>query len=90
METITKNYKVYRFSELSDEAKNHALWDQANFETEIINEESPYYGAVVQMKRMQTPWFLGETIRFDYEELLIDTIEANDYKFLEDGTFFNL
>ncbi len=79
--------KVYQFSELGELAKEKAICDQIKFEIEIMNEDSPYYPAVLEMEKMQTPWFLAETLFFDYKQSLIDTIEANDYYFLIDGTF---
>ena len=80
--------KVYQFDELNETAKEKAIVNQLNFEIEIgIDEDSPYYPAVVKMDKMQTPWFLAETLFFDYKETLIDTIKANEYYFLQDGTF---
>jgi len=80
--------KVYQFNELNETAKQKAIVDQIKFEIEIgIDEDSPFYPAVERMEKMQTPWFLGETLFFDYKEILIEIIQANDYYYLIDGTF---
>lgn len=80
--------KVYLFDELNATAKEKAILGQIEFEMAIgINEDSVYYPAVVKMEQMKTPWFLGEILFFDYKEYLIESIKANNYYFLKDGTF---
>ena len=80
--------KIYTFDELNQTAKEKAIVDMVNFEISIgIDEDSVYYPAVVRMEEMQTPWFLAETLYFDYKEYLIETIKANNYYYLQDGTF---
>jgi hypothetical protein len=75
----------YEFKDLSKEIQNKVLWDQANFEVDIMDKNSPYIEDAEEMERMRTPWFLTETIRFDREIELIETIEVNQYLFDEDG-----
>jgi hypothetical protein len=89
MKTITKEYQVYSFDELDENGKNKALLDQVEFELETMDENSPFYQAVLDNEKNQTPWFTGETIFHDYRDLLIETIKANEYRFLADGSQFN-
>jgi hypothetical protein len=82
--------KVYQFGELSKAAQDQALcdWIEILMEGEFP-EDSPYYPAVIEMERMGTPWFLGETLFHDYRQYLIEDIEANEYNFTKDGKYFN-
>jgi len=80
--------RLYQFDELSDEAKNKALMDQVEFEIETMDENSPFYSISEEMERMQTPWFLGETIFHEHREELIETIKANKYEFFSNGSFY--
>lgn len=81
--------KVYQFSELSEQAKQTAIIEQAKFEIEIMDEGSIFYPAAVEMDKMQTPWFLLETLVHDYRDELIEAIEINEYHFTQDGKMFN-
>lgn len=81
--------KVYQFSELSEQAKFNAIVEQAKFEIEIMDEGSIFYPASVEMDKMQTPWFLLETLVHDYRDELIEAIEINEYHFTADGKMFN-
>lgn len=86
----TIRIKLYKFSELSKEAQFKALCSQINFEIELMDENSPFWEAAKEMERMKTPWFLAETLYHtkEYRDILISTIEANEYEFKEDGTIF--
>jgi hypothetical protein len=53
-----------------------------------MDENSPFLHEALRMEKMQTPWFLGEVIRFDHEQELIETIKANNYLFLASGEFY--
>jgi len=82
--------KVYQFSELSKAAKDKAIcWfiDILLMDCDWP-EDSPYMPAAIEMERMQTPWFLGQTLFHEYREHLIADIEANEYEFKADGTRF--
>lgn len=81
----TKTITLYSFDELSDEAKLKAISDHINFEIEIMTEESIYYPYAIEMEKMQTPWFLGETIYENEKQSIIETIKANDYLFTIEG-----
>jgi hypothetical protein len=84
----TVRLKVYQFNELSKEAQEFALGEQTKFEVMAMTEESPFYGAVLEMEKMQTPWFLEQTIFHEYREQLIDAIESNEYEFYQNGRFY--
>lgn len=86
MRTIEKN--IYKFSELSEEAKEKAICDHIEFEIEVMDEKSPYYEYALEMERMQTPWFLGQVIYERAKNAIIETIEANEYEFYEDGKLY--
>lgn len=85
----TVRIKIYKFDELSQEAQEQAL---VNFVQMIVSgpitEDDPYYPAVLEMERMQTPWFLGETLFHDYKNQLIDDLRINDYDFTADGVVY--
>lgn len=87
----TVRQKIYSFSELSKDAQFKAMCDQIHFEVEIMTEDSPYWQAAEKMERMQTPWFLAETIYHtpEYREMIINSIESNEYEFTKDGKLFN-
>ena len=80
----------YEFKDLSAEVQNKVLIDQVNFEIEVMDEDSLYYDEAVKMDKMQTPWFLAETIFHDHREQLIETIEINEYLFDEAGEMLNV
>jgi len=90
--------KVYEFNELSEEAKKKARLDHANFLIEISsnyydnegNVKKDYEGyfvveAIKRMERMKTPWFLAETLYFDYQKEIDEEIILNEYEFTEGG-----
>lgn len=83
----TIRVKLYKFNELSDEAKFKAICDQIDFEIETMDENSPFYPAAVYMEKNKTPWFLAEELYHNpnYRDIIIETIEANDYEFTKDG-----
>ena len=85
MKTIKIN--LYEFNELSQEAKDVAIWEHINFEIHVMDEDSPYYDLAIEMEKMQTPWFLGEVIYEKEKDSIIDTILINEYYFYQDGTF---
>lgn len=60
----TKSYNVYKFDELSEEAKNQAIFDQITFEIETMTDDSPYHpqgnrspGVVVGLVNLLRPPF---------------------------------
>ena len=92
MKTI--ELKLYSFYELSEEAKEKAIHDHIEFEiTEIGMREddegfNPYWKYAKEMERMQTPWFLHETIYDKAKDIIIETIRINEYDFTEDGSLY--
>jgi hypothetical protein len=75
----------YEFDDLSVQAQEKVISDQIDFEIDIMTEDSPYYGCVVEMQKSQTPWFLRETIYHKHKVRIIYTIKMNNYLFDEDG-----
>ncbi len=81
--------KIYKFSELSEQAKFKAISEQINFEIQMIDDEhNAFWEAAQEMENMQTPWFLAERIYHDpkLKAIIIADIEANEYEFKADGT----
>ena len=81
----TKTINLYSFSELSQGAKEKAIHEHIDFEIDMMDKDSPYYDFALEMEHMQTPLFLHETIYVNAKQSIIDTIEANDYYFDENG-----
>lgn len=92
MKTITKQYKIYNFDELAEEGKDNALTEYfvsllecVAYEHMTTNEKR----AVDKAEQMQTPWFTISYL-YDYcKQDAIETIQSNEYQFLENGTIFN-
>lgn len=91
MRTITRNYEVYTFDELSEEAKEQAICDHVNFWCEVGADHSEgFKKAVADAERMRTPWFLAGYV-YDYcKDEIIAEIKLNDYTFTKDGKHFPL
>ena len=89
MKTITKEYQVFNFNELSNEAKEKAVNDDINYFLECTpyeDMEGKYKKAIDKAEAMQTPWFTGSYI---YEYCKKD-IEKNlkEELFFKDGSIF--
>ena len=92
MRVVTKSYEVYKYNELSDDAKRKAMNDYINELIEVmpfeeLSHDSNFYKAYKECERMRTPWFIAEYI-YEYckDELEKD---LSEYWFLEDGKFFD-
>jgi len=94
-----KHYKIkcvnsLSFDELDKEAQNMAVMEHVKFLLEIgCNDEQPEYFvniAADNMEKMRTPWFLAETLYFDYRKEIEEEIRVNEYEFFSDGTFFSM
>jgi hypothetical protein len=88
-----KNISVYKFDELTKEAQDKAVLEHVNFLIEFSNSEDEEYfvnQASAEMEKMRTPWFLGETLYFDYRKDVEEGIRANEYDYYPDGSFFSL
>lgn len=86
----TIRIKVYAFSELNAHATFKAINDEIEMQLKIMDENSPYWPVVEEMERMQTPWFIAETIYHDpkYRQMIIDDLIAQDPEFTQDGKRF--
>lgn len=85
---ITKEYTLFEFDELEEEAQEKALIDQINAEIELFDEESgPSWmlESIKEMEKMHTPWFLDSYILANYKQELIETIKTNEYLFFGSG-----
>lgn len=92
MRIITKKYEVYKYNELSDDAKNKAMNNFIKDLIEVISfEELPHdnklYKAYKECERMKTPWLIGDYIYACCKDELEE--QLNEYEFLADGTYFN-
>ena len=86
MKTITKTFNIYEFDELNQRAQNKVISDHINFVIDHIDQDSPFYHCVIEMERMQTPWFLPSCINEAHKEDIIEMIKSNDkYMFFENG-----
>ena len=88
-----KNISVYKFDELSKEAKDRAVLEHTNFLVECCSiEDNEYFvnKAMAEMEKMRTPWFLTETLYFDYRKEIEKEIRVNEYDYYSDGTFYAL
>lgn len=85
MKTITKQYQVFKFAELSEEAQEKAINDEINFhlETGLWEEIPDMVKAVNKAERMQTPWFTGSYVWEYCKDIILNGL--NDYEFLADG-----
>ena len=91
METLELKVTVYQFDELSDDAKIKAKSDYIEdfvIPSGLAEEDSRYKKAVEDMDKMQTPWFLGETLFHDYSDEIED--DCMEYSYLEDGSLYTL
>ena len=91
MRTITMKYNVYKFDELSLEAKNKAMSDRINVWIEHIpfdkiSHNSKIYKVYKECEEMQTPWFLSEYILEQCKEQVLK--ELKELEFLADGELF--
>ena len=89
MRVVTKKFKVFKFKELSQQAKEKAINEEVRFYLEAVNydEMTPKMKeAIDEAERMQTPWFAGEYI-WDYcKDDILKVL--NSYEYLENGQVF--
>ena len=89
--TITREYEVYDYNELSKEAKEKAINDKISEWIEYIPfdklpHNSNLYKAYKESNIMQTPWFLPSYI-YDYCKKELEQ-ELKECSFLSDGRLF--
>lgn len=80
----------YEFKDLGEDAMRNVINWYINTDIEIMNgmdkpEEHPFYEAVEESDKMQTPWFLGEIIWEKFEREILESIAINEYLFDEEG-----
>lgn len=83
-----KEIKVYKFAELSKEAKEKAINNHINFFLETTWYDNASYNfkkAVDKAEAMRTPWFVGSYVYNYCHDEIIESLEANDYEFNEKG-----
>jgi hypothetical protein len=85
MKTITKTFNLYEFKELNIIAQELAIYNHITFELETMNEDSWLYHCVIEMEKMQTPWFTSTCIYEKQKDDIIKIIEDNNYLFFKDG-----
>ena len=90
MYKVTKEYEVYSYEELSDEAKERAVIDTVKEWVECRAYEEDCKGsferACDKAEKMQTPWFTGNYIYQDCRAEIEE--ELNLYEFLKSGERF--
>lgn len=88
MRTYTIEKTVYKFEELSQEAKDTAINNEINFTLEMFDYEQQSDGlkkAIDKAEAMQTPWFTGSYVYEYCLDEIIANIKLNDYEFDEAG-----
>jgi hypothetical protein len=92
MKTIKKEYTVYTFDELSNEAKDKAICDYIEFMLEVVpyeNGTDNYKKAIDKAENMRTPWFTDSYVYEYCKDEIIEDIKLNEYDFNIDGSIFN-
>lgn len=87
--TVRKEFFVYAYEELSQEAKNAAICEYVDFIVEVTAYEDGsdnFKRAYDAAEKKQTPWFVkGYIIDYCMEEILED---LSGCYFHEDGKFY--
>jgi hypothetical protein len=91
----TVRTKVYKFSELSEKAKDRVIEDRINdmvqYEWEDYYKNWPEFKKAIDMsERMQTPWFTGSYV-WEYcgKGIVAALTEDQECKYTKDGKYFN-
>ena len=87
---VTKQFEVFTFDELGDQARYQAINDEINFMLEVTDYDQAgpeLKKAIDKAEQMQTPWFVGEYV---FEYCKTDILEAlKGMSFLETGKMFS-
>ena len=91
MRTITKEFKIYKYDELSEDSKEKVINDYieswlclTNFET--LNKNTNLYKAIKKAEEMQTPWFEMQYV-WDYcKKDILKNVKRDEY--YENGSVF--
>lgn len=84
MRIITKEYKIYKFDELSEDSKNKAVSDYIDFlldttDFEKLNKNTNLYKAVRKAEEMQTVWFTKDYV-WDYcKRDILKNVKKDEY-----------
>ena len=101
MRKVTKEFTVFNYDELSEEAQNRVLCDELDFYIQIRTGEvydndgrvrpehrnSNLYKAIRECEAMHTPWFIGEYIMKYCRNEIMENVRSQEY--LETGRIFN-
>lgn len=93
MKKIIKEYEIYTFNELSEDAKERAIADFIDTDIEIYSndaEDCYFYDSILEARKLQTPWFLGNIIYENHKEDIIESIRINNYGFFKNGELIGL
>ena len=93
MRTIVTETKVYKYDELSQEAKDKAIsdfiFDMLQIENAYGYAEHPdFKRSIAEAERLQTPWFQAQIIYDNMKEIFEEDFRLNDYEYTEDGKMF--
>ena len=85
-----KKVKVFEFDELSEEAKNYAIYEEIDLMLQIYTPKmmSENFKRAIDMARLKTPWF---TMFYVYDYCLpeiVELIKLNKYLFTQDGKLY--
>lgn len=87
--SIAQEIKLFRFDELSEQAKNKAITDNINSLWKLPEEKlsDNVKKGIDKAEYLKTPWFINGYV-FDYakDEIIED---LKQYEFLEDGTWYS-
>jgi hypothetical protein len=88
MKTITRRNNLFKYDELSQDAKDTAISNEIAYFIDCVNYDDmsdAMRKACDKAESMRTPWFVGEYI-YDYcKEEIEDCMRFNDYDFLPNG-----
>lgn len=91
MRIINKEYKIYKFNELSEESKERAINDYIQWwldttDFENLNKNTNLYKAIKKAEDMLTPWFQMQYVWEYCNKDILKNIKK--YEYYEDGSFF--
>lgn len=91
MRNIVEHKTLYKYGELTEEAKDKAMNDLIELWMEIIpidtvSHNSNYYKAYKKCEEMRTPWFFGSYV-YEYCKKQLEK-ELRSLEFLIDGTVY--
>jgi hypothetical protein len=89
MKIITKNIRVYKYSELPESIKDIVINNEVNFMLECFEYDELSENmkkAIDKSEQMQTPWFAGSYI-WDYaRDEILERVNQQEYTI--DGNIF--